>query len=359
MIPRVLLFWLLVALTTGQSLATTRHPGFGAVPGYRPLPLANGAGVEQSAVWRGRWVDITGYYQIGLRPYDPVAGKWLTYDSVWNERDPNWYTFAGGEPIMRFDADGRLATTAVNYGIGVGQGFLQGTTGISTGNPTGTANYDGQLAGRDLSLVASAWMTAQGLTITGGGETVMAGGAAVELASGGTATLGAGPVIGAGALTTAGGVLETGIGLFGLYNFMNLQPLQSPSKDSGGGESQNSSGQPSSSGQSSTPTDSGNVDLTDSQGSQHILDGDATGGGHAPGTGIPGKSEFPATWSNDQILNTISDIATDPDQVWSPPDSRGYVTTTATVDGVDIKVVVDTNKGRIVTGYPTNLPRNP
>jgi RHS repeat-associated protein len=85
--------------------------------------------VEQSAVWRGRWVDITGYYQIGLRPYDPVAGKWLTYDSVWNERDPNWYTFAGGEPIMRFDADGRCVETVCGpVEKGMGYGFMAADT---------------------------------------------------------------------------------------------------------------------------------------------------------------------------------------------------------------------------------------
>jgi RHS repeat-associated protein len=84
-----------------------RPTGYGAVPGYRPLALGNGASISLSSAWRGRWVDITGYYQIGLRPYDPVSGRWLTYDSVWNERDPNYYTFAGGEPIMGFDADGR------------------------------------------------------------------------------------------------------------------------------------------------------------------------------------------------------------------------------------------------------------
>jgi len=37
-----------------------------------------------------------------------------------------------------------------------------------------------------------------------------------------------------------------------------------------------------------------NVNLADQKATTHTLDGDATGGGHRPGTGIPGKSEFPA-----------------------------------------------------------------
>jgi RHS repeat-associated protein len=92
-----------------------RPTGYGAVPGYRPVALANSANMPQSSAWRGRWPDITGYYHIGLRDLYPVSGGWLSSDSVWNERDPNWYTFAGGEPIMGFDADGRLATTVGNY----------------------------------------------------------------------------------------------------------------------------------------------------------------------------------------------------------------------------------------------------
>jgi len=92
-----------------------RPTGYGAVPDYRPVALANGANLPQSSAWRGRWPDITGYYHIGLRDLNPVSGGWLSSDSTWNERDPNWYTFAGGEPIMGYDADGRLATKAGDY----------------------------------------------------------------------------------------------------------------------------------------------------------------------------------------------------------------------------------------------------
>jgi hypothetical protein len=102
------------------------------------------------------------------------------------------------------------------------------------------------------------------------------------------------------------------------------------------------------------------LSLTDARARQHILDGDGPGsGGHGPGRGISGKSEFPSTWSDQRVLNEISDIVSDPNQVWSLPNARGYVTTTKNVGGVDVKVVFDTRNGRIVTGYPTNLPRNP
>jgi RHS repeat-associated protein len=100
---------ILAVVTNGVvSWNPSRTTGYGAVPGYRPLALGNGASIALSSAWRGRWVDITGYYQIGLRPYDPVSGQWLTFDSVWNGRDLNYYTFVGGDPINGFDADGRV-----------------------------------------------------------------------------------------------------------------------------------------------------------------------------------------------------------------------------------------------------------
>ena len=89
-----------------------RPTGYGAAPGYRPLALANGASVALSSAWRGRWVDITGFYQVGARTYDPVAGNWLSFDPVWNEIDPNAYTFCGGDPVNHFDSNGKCVENA-------------------------------------------------------------------------------------------------------------------------------------------------------------------------------------------------------------------------------------------------------
>lgn len=100
--------------------------------------------------------------------------------------------------------------------------------------------------------------------------------------------------------------------------------------------------------------------IIDQKARTHILDGDGpTSGGHRFGTGIPGKSEFPKGWSDEKIVKVISDIAKDPDTQWSKPDMRGYATAFSSHEGVDIKVVYDTVKDRVVTGYPTNTPKNP
>ena len=106
------------------------------------------------------------------------------------------------------------------------------------------------------------------------------------------------------------------------------------------------------------------VDLTDTKAKRHILGGeirpDGTyGGGHRFGTGFPGKSEFPEDWSDEKILHTISDIVTDPQIKWKTGNPKtGYLTTTKTVDGIAVKVIYDPKKGRIVSGYPTNTPKN-
>jgi RHS repeat-associated protein len=110
------------SVSNGVVAWTAARPtGYGSVAGHRPLPLAFGGSLVQSSAWRGRWVDITGYYNVGLRLYDPQAGSWLSYDPVWNNRDPNYLTFCAGDPINYFDADGRwgkAAWNAINRAMG-------------------------------------------------------------------------------------------------------------------------------------------------------------------------------------------------------------------------------------------------
>lgn len=100
------------------------------------------------------------------------------------------------------------------------------------------------------------------------------------------------------------------------------------------------------------------VDLASSSRRTHILQGDATGGGHL-WPGAAGKTPFPQSWSGNRIMHEISDIATDP-AAWRNAVPQGSRTVlTGTRGGVDIRVVVDSRTGEIISGYPTNLPRNP
>jgi RHS repeat-associated protein len=141
---------ILGVVTNGVVSWTPARPtGFGAVPGYRPVALGSGASIAMSSAWRGRWVDITGYHQLGLRPYDPVSGRWLTYDSVWNERDPNAYTFCGGDPVNGFDSNGKCvenAPNAITFGIApVMQTSIQTTVYFNDGS-SATTGLPGQPA---------------------------------------------------------------------------------------------------------------------------------------------------------------------------------------------------------------------
>jgi hypothetical protein len=81
----------------------------------------------------------------------------------------------------------------------------------------------------------------------------------------------------------------------------------------------------------------------------HILDGDSTGGGHRSGAG-KGKSEFPATWSDDQIVSAIEDVANNLSltQTLVGFSRFGVV---GFVNGLRIKVYADYRSFEIVTGF--------
>ena len=166
---------ILGVITNGMMFWNPARPtGYGAVPGYQPLPLANGANIALASAWRGRWADITGLYNIGLRPYEATSGRWLTFDSVWNEIDPNGMSFSGGDPINSMDSDGRLsAQSALNtlgqdnstknlyFGIApVMQTYIQtiyGINGLSVptgmpGEPDSVLTNPGDITGQSQRL---------------------------------------------------------------------------------------------------------------------------------------------------------------------------------------------------------------
>jgi hypothetical protein len=86
----------------------------------------------------------------------------------------------------------------------------------------------------------------------------------------------------------------------------------------------------------------------------HILDGDATGGGHRYSTGNPGKTEFPASWDDEKIIDSILSVARSPDSVNLQRNGRWLVG--GTRDGVMLDVIIMID-GRIWSAYP--LPGSP
>jgi len=103
------------------------------------------------------------------------------------------------------------------------------------------------------------------------------------------------------------------------------------------------------------PRDS--IDLSD-KAKTHILYGNETGGGHLYGIGIPCKSEFPQDWTAEKIITTTKQIAANDNLSWERQ-RNGYYVAEQTIDGLDVRVVLDREKDGVITAYPTNVPRNP
>jgi hypothetical protein len=57
----------------------------------------------------------------------------------------------------------------------------------------------------------------------------------------------------------------------------------------------------------------------------HILDGDGNGIGHAPGTGIPGKSEFPPDCDDDQNAANVEYVARHPQTILALQDNNFWL----------------------------------
>jgi hypothetical protein len=83
----------------------------------------------------------------------------------------------------------------------------------------------------------------------------------------------------------------------------------------------------------------------------HILDGDATGGGHRHGTGKPGKTEFPANWDDGKVIDTVLDVARRPDSAPGHQEWNDRWVARGTRDDVEIVAVIQRD-GRIWTAWP-------
>jgi hypothetical protein len=92
----------------------------------------------------------------------------------------------------------------------------------------------------------------------------------------------------------------------------------------------------------------------------HIITGDRSGGGHGPGAGIPGKTEFPRGWTDDAIVAAALSVARDPAVVQRSV-VQGRWVATGDHDGIRIRVIV-ADRGSLVTAVPLAGPgvvRNP
>lgn len=77
------------------------------------------------------------------------------------------------------------------------------------------------------------------------------------------------------------------------------------------------------------------------------------GGGHGPGRGLPGRREFPATWSDDAVMDATLEVARSPEGARKLPtgDWRAW----GTRRGVRLSVLLD-GDGQVLTSYPVDGP---
>ena len=101
-----------------------------------------------------------------------------------------------------------------------------------------------------------------------------------------------------------------------------------------------------------------NTPVLTQQSITHILYGDERGGGHKFGSSKPCKNEFPKSWSDENIIESIQNIAANDNLYWREEDN-GYFVTETMQGNIRIRVVLNDDKTRIITAYPTNVKRNP
>jgi RHS repeat-associated protein len=97
------------SVTNGTvSWKPARMSSYGPLPGYPSQSLSANVSLVEATAWRGRRVDQTGLVLLGARYYDPIGGRFLSADPLGHASDPSLFSFANGDPVNYFDADGRL-----------------------------------------------------------------------------------------------------------------------------------------------------------------------------------------------------------------------------------------------------------
>jgi YD repeat-containing protein len=89
---------------------SSRVTAYGAVPGYGPVPLGQlGSDLGAKFAYHNRAQASIGYTWMGANWYDPVSAQFLKHDAYGHNSSMNGRTPFGGNPLMYWDSDGRLA----------------------------------------------------------------------------------------------------------------------------------------------------------------------------------------------------------------------------------------------------------
>jgi RHS repeat-associated protein len=104
---------------TGSSASvtwnTTRVGAYGPLPGIVPQTLTDVTQLAPATASRSRRIDLTGFYWLGARYYEPTSGRFLSADPMGQAASPSLYDYAGGDPVNRTDPDGRCASKLAQF----------------------------------------------------------------------------------------------------------------------------------------------------------------------------------------------------------------------------------------------------
>ena len=129
-----------VASVSGSTVTwfATRVGAYGPLPGSPAATLTDITQLAAATAWRGRRIDPTGFYDLGARYYEPTSGRFLSADPMGYGASPSLYDFSLGDPINRFDPDGRASPGSAG---GVPSGGGQNPVDPNGGRVAPTGNF--------------------------------------------------------------------------------------------------------------------------------------------------------------------------------------------------------------------------
>jgi RHS repeat-associated protein len=98
----------LATISSKVRWSPVRVGGYGPVLGYQSSTLTANTPLADTLVWRSRSIDPSGFYNLGARYYDPIAGHFLSPDPLGHAASMDLHSFCDGDPINQFDPTGRF-----------------------------------------------------------------------------------------------------------------------------------------------------------------------------------------------------------------------------------------------------------
>ncbi len=146
----------------------TRVGGYGPLPNHRAEILTSPLRLAESSAWRTRRLDPTGFYWLGARYYETHSGRFLSPDPYGHSSDMSLYAFANGDPVNRFDPDGRTPMPETLNRLSAWEASQRSLGFVSYGGPELRAS-DGRVAAVPLTVtnVAAVIADAVGKTAVG------------------------------------------------------------------------------------------------------------------------------------------------------------------------------------------------